>query len=116
MGSVVVSSSESYSPKTAVELRSVYWGDTHLHSSLSNDANSWGQNKKLTPEYAYRFARGELVVAHNGMRAQLKRPLDFLVLADHAEGLGYMSLLEARDSRFISTEDGAGFFERFKVF
>ncbi|PHR62837.1 MAG: hypothetical protein COA47_01905 [Robiginitomaculum sp.] len=62
------------------------WGDTHLHTSNSADAFSFGA--RLTPADAYRFARGEEVVSSSGLKAQLARPLDFLVVADHAEGLG----------------------------
>ena len=45
---------------------------------------------RLTPEEAYRFARGEEVVSSTGVPAKLSRPLDFLVISDHAEGLGLM--------------------------
>jgi hypothetical protein len=62
------------------------WGDTHLHSSNSADAFSFGA--RLTPADAYKFARGDAVISNSGQKAQLKRPLDFLVVADHAEGLG----------------------------
>ncbi len=62
------------------------WGDTHLHSSNSADAFSFGA--RLTPADAYKFARGETVISNSGQKAKLKRPLDFLVIADHAEGLG----------------------------
>jgi hypothetical protein len=66
----------------------VFWGDTHVHTSYSTgDAYNIGDNV-VTPEVAYRFARGETVIARNGTRAKIRRPLDFLVLADHAEGLG----------------------------
>ncbi len=65
----------------------VLWGDTHLHSRNSADAYSLG-NRNLTQADAYRFARGEPMTAHNGMEVQLRRPLDFLVVADHAEYLG----------------------------
>ena len=44
----------------------VYWGDTHVHSSYSLDANMFG-NTKLTPEHAYRFAKGETVDVGRGM-------------------------------------------------
>ncbi len=44
----------------------------------------------MGPEEAYRFARGEEITAHNGMKAKLTRPLDFLMVADHAEFLGAM--------------------------
>jgi hypothetical protein len=45
---------------------------------------------RLTPEQAYRFARGEEVVSSTGVPAKLSRPMDFLVVSDHAEGLGLM--------------------------
>ena len=64
------------------------WGDTHLHSSNSVDACLFG-NLTADPDTAYRFAKG-LPVLHPGNRArvQLDTPLDFLVVADHAEALG----------------------------
>ena len=55
-------------------------------------------NVALTPQQAYAFARGESVVASNGMTARLNRPLDFLVVSDHAEYLGVLSALEKRDA------------------
>jgi hypothetical protein len=64
----------------------VLWGDTHLHTANSLDAAAFGNS--LGPEEAYRFARGEEVVSSTGQRVKLSRPLDFLVVADHAEGLG----------------------------
>ena len=67
--------------------KNVYWGDTHLHTRNSADAYSLG-NLNLTPADAFRFARGQELIAHNGMRVQLRRPLDFLVVSDHAEYLG----------------------------
>ena len=62
------------------------WGDAHLHTLNSADAFAFGA--RLSPADAYRFARGEEIVSNTGQKAQLKRPLDFLVVADHAEGLG----------------------------
>lgn len=64
----------------------VYWGDTHLHTSNSGDAVFNGV--RLTPEDALRFARGEEVRSTTGVQAQLDRPLDFLVVSDHAELIG----------------------------
>src|SRR5438874_3023685 len=65
-----------------------FFGDTHLHTALSLDARAFGNT--LGPEEAYRFARGEEVVSATGQPAKLSRPLDFLVVADHAEALGTM--------------------------
>ena len=70
----------------------VLWGDTHLHTSNSFDAAAFGNT--LGPEEAYRFARGEEVISSTGQPAKLSRPLDFLVVSDHAEALG--SLIELK--------------------
>ncbi len=67
-------------------LKNLYWGDTHLHTEISPDAFAGGA--RTTPEDAYRFARGEKVKASDGRPFQLRKPLDFLVVADHAEGFG----------------------------
>lgn len=64
----------------------VLWGDTHLHTANSVDAFGFGV--RLGPEEALRFARGEEVTSTTGLKAKLSRPLDFLVVTDHAEGLG----------------------------
>jgi len=64
----------------------VLWGDTHLHTANSVDAFGFGN--RLDPEAALRFARGEEVTSSTGVKAKLARPLDFLVVSDHAEGLG----------------------------
>ncbi|TFU03511.1 DUF3604 domain-containing protein [Polymorphobacter arshaanensis] len=62
------------------------WGDTHLHTANSSDAFALGA--RLGPEDALRFARGEAVTSSTGIKAQLERPLDFLVVSDHSDGLG----------------------------
>ncbi len=67
----------------------VLWGDTHLHTSLSLDARAFGAT--LSPEDAYRFARGEEITSTHGERLKLSRPLDWLVVADHSDALGAMN-------------------------
>ena len=67
----------------------VLWGDTHLHSANSGDAFTTGN--RFTPEQTYRIARGEEVISATGLPARLSRPLDFVVLSDHAEGLGLIT-------------------------
>ena len=80
---------KSYSPYAGRSYPTrVYFGDTHHHTSNSGDAFMNGN--RLSPEDAYRFARGEEVVTSSGLPAKLSRPLDFLVISDHAEGLGVM--------------------------
>ena len=84
----------------------VYWGDTHLHTSYSFDVYLFG-TPAATPDTAYRFARGLPVVSPTTQtRWQLSRPLDFLVVADHAEVLGAMPKLFAGDPTFADTVAG----------
>ena len=66
----------------------VLWGDTHLHTNLSLDARAFGVT--LSPEDAYRFAQGEEVTTSHGERIKLSRPLDWLVVSDHSDGMGAM--------------------------
>jgi len=67
----------------------VYWGDTHLHTSNSLDARAFGTT--LGPEEAYKLARGEEITATHGEKIKLSRPLDWLVVADHSDGMGAMN-------------------------
>lgn len=78
------------------------WGDTHLHTEYSMDANTFGV--RLTPEDAYRFAKGEMVTASNGMKAQLNTPLDFLMIADHSDYLGSFNELRAGNPLLTANE------------
>ena len=83
----------------------VYWGDTHLHSNLSVDAYLHG-NRALGPEAAYRFAKGEVIKTNSGKRVQLRRPLDFLIVADHAFNMGVMKGIEQSNADLLATEEG----------
>ena len=78
-----MSFAEQYSEDTQV-----LFGDTHLHTSYSLDA-FLNRNQSADPDTAYRWAKG-LPVIHPYHRAkvQIKTPLDFLVVADHAEIMG----------------------------
>lgn len=69
----------------------VYFGDTHLHTANSSDAFAFGV--RLSPEEALRFASGEEVTATMGLKAKLSRPLDFLVIADHSDGLAALKAI-----------------------
>ncbi len=82
----------------------VFFGDTHCHTSYSADAGMVGNT--LGPDAAYRFAKGETVTSSTGLPARLARPLDFLVVADHAENLGLSPLLAAKDETLMATEFG----------
>jgi len=69
------------------------WGDSHLHTMLSMDAGLFGNH--LPPRDAYRFARGEEVESSTGQPVRLSRPLDWLVVADHSDGMGMAGDLAA---------------------
>ena len=104
---------ESGSPNIKPYPDNVFWGDTHVHTSLSVDGNMSG-NKTLGPDAAYRFAKGETVTAHNGMPVKLARPLDFIVIADHALSLGFMNSLEAGDSALRKTLAGSALYQQWQ--
>lgn len=82
----------------------LYWGDTHLHTRYSTDAGMVGN--KLGPDEAYRFAKGEEVISSTGQRARLIRPLDFLVISDHAENLGLAPMIAESNPDLLKTEFG----------
>ena len=78
-------------------LRQVYWGDTHIHTELSFDANM--QGTRTTQDDAYAFARGEPIALQpydeDGTptrMAAIDRPLDFVMLSDHAEFIGTLKV------------------------
>jgi len=81
------------------------WGDTHLHTGLSMDAGLFGARIGL--EDAYRFARGEEVVSNTGQPVKLSRPLDWLVIADHSDGMGMINDLAAAAPHLMKFEQGA---------
>jgi hypothetical protein len=93
----------------------VYWGDVHLHTNFSLDAYATG-NTTVTPDMAYRFARG-IPIEQPGLdrKIQIRRPLDFLAVTDHAEFLGLQVFLARKDPVLASTPWGQkliGMFEK----
>ncbi len=103
----------SYDP-----LRRPFFGDTHVHTAYSFDAGS--QDTRNTPRDAYRFARGKEVglqpytpEGKPTRTAKLSRPLDFVVVTDHAEMLGEVRIcrdpaLPGHDSDFCWIYRGFG--------
>ncbi len=87
------------------------WGDTHLHTALSFDAYTFGTT--ATPDLAYRYAKG-LPVLHPVFktRIQIRQPLDFLIIADHAEMLGAVTrMLEGDAPELGKTRTGQAVIE-----
>src|SRR3990172_7474898 len=85
-----------------------FFGDTHLHTSFSFDAGGFGC--RLGPKDAYRFAKGEEVVASMGERVRLSRPLDFLVVTDHSDNMGFFPQLLAGDPKVLADPTGRRWF------
>lgn len=74
-------------------LRKAFFGDLHVHTTLSFDA--WTYDVRATPADAYRFARGEAIhlppldaAGKPTFAVKLARPLDFAAVTDHVEYLG----------------------------
>ena len=88
---------------------SVFWGDTHLHTGLSMDAGLFGA--RLGLEDAYQFARGDEVMASSGQPVKLARPLDWLVIADHSDGMGFFNDLAAGKPDVIAFDQAKGWYE-----
>ena len=101
---------KSYSPYAGRSYPTrVLWGDTHLHTGYSMDAGAFGA--RLGPEDAYRFARGEEVTASTGPRVRLSRPLDFLVVADHSDNMGFFPKLFAGDPAMLADPTGKRWYD-----
>lgn len=77
------------------------WGDQHVHTSWSFDA---GFACTLGVEEALRFARGEQVESTYGVPAQLSRPLDWLVMTDHSDSLGFTSEIRAGNKELMGDD------------
>src|SRR6186997_462233 len=86
-----------------------FFGDTHLHTSFSMDAGAFGA--RLGPKDAYRFARGEQVTASTGQPAKLSRPLDFLVVADHSDNMGFFPDLFAGKPDLLTDPTGRKWYD-----
>ncbi len=101
---------QSYSPyaNRKYPLRPLF-GDTHLHTGFSMDAGVFGA--RLKPRDAYRFARGEQVTASMGQPAKLARPLDFLVVTDHSDNMGFATDLLAGKGALLADPKGREWYD-----
>jgi hypothetical protein len=82
------------SPPPANPDRNAYFGDLHVHTQYSFDAYSFGTT--ATPYDAYRYAKGDALTHPSGYQIQLRTPLDFYAVTDHAMFLGLVK--EAADT------------------
>jgi hypothetical protein len=103
---MIVQAQEYSPPLNMPEQNNLYWGDLHVHSNYSPDAFAFG-NSRLSADDALNFASGAQVTASNGLNVQLRRPLDFLLVADHAEFIGVFPKLLNSDPDFLATSLGS---------
>ena len=85
------------------------FGDTHLHTAASFDAGAFGA--RLGPRDALRFARGEEIMASSGQPAKLSRPLDFLVVTDHSDNMGFFPDLFAGKPALLADPTGRRWYD-----
>ena len=90
-----------------VENKMPLFGDLHVHTALSLDANT--QGTILTPEDAYLYAKGQplYLQPYNPDRtssrvSRLNKPLDFAAVTDHAELLGEVRMCTDPDSQYFN--------------
>lgn len=85
--------------------RNVYFGETHIHTSLSSDAFVFGV--RATPEDAYRYAMGESIEHVSGVTVHARAPLDFIAVTDHSEFMGVMPTLNDPSSELSKSAHAA---------
>jgi hypothetical protein len=86
-----------------------FFGDTHLHTGMSMDAGAFGC--RLTPRDAYRFAKGQEITASSGQAIKLSRPLDFLVVSDHSDNMGFFPDLFAGKPHMLADPTGKRWYD-----
>ena len=91
------------------------WGDSHLHTSVSFDAGAFGN--RIGPRDAYRLARGEEIIASSVVnRYRLARPLDWLAITDHSDGMGLINdAILAASPLVTNYEQGARWSKGFRA-
>jgi len=101
---------DDYSPYAGRNFpTAVYWGDTHLHTGMSMDAGAFGA--RLMPNDAYRFAKGAELTSSTGLQVKLSRPLDFLVVADHSDNMGFFPKLYAGSPAMLADPTGRRWYD-----
>jgi len=105
---------KSYSPYAGRQTPLMpLWGDSHLHTDISMDAGAFGN--RLGLDEAYRFARGDEVVTSTGIRARLSRPLDWLVIADHSDNMGFFPDMFAGAPHILNDPTGKDWYNRIQA-
>ena len=107
----------TYRSAVRPDQRRAFFGELHLHTTMSFDA--WTFGTKVTPDQAYKFARGETVmvpaaqvqkeqgkVGSEPTPARRAWPLDFTAVTDHSEYLGAIAQIDVPGSPFSKSPLG----------
>jgi len=87
--------------------RNAYFGDVHVHTGWSFDAFTNGS--RATPTDAYAWAQGqEITNSGMGGKIQIQTPLDFYMVAEHAEFMGVFNQMSNPESPLSKTELAKG--------
>ncbi|MGI9436071.1 MAG: DUF3604 domain-containing protein [Geminicoccaceae bacterium] len=104
---------KTYSPYAQRAFPSqVFWGDTHVHTGLSLDAGLFGNT--LGPEDAWAFGRGEEVISATGLPVKLGRPLDWMVVTDHTDLMGFALDLQNGAPNVLANDKGREWYEGYQ--
>ena len=90
--------------------RNAYFGDLHVHTANSFDAFVLGT--LLSPDDAYRFAKGEAFQHPAGFEMKIREPLDFYAVTDHAFFLGITRAMADPAEPNVQTSGCQGFDHR----
>jgi hypothetical protein len=106
-----------YQAPSPPQTRRAFFGEMHLHTTMSFDA--WSFSTKVTPDQAYRFGRGETVMvpveqvnpqlqiaATEAVPAKRAWPLDFMAVTDHSEAMGVLNMLDDPANPLRKTKAG----------
>jgi hypothetical protein len=99
-----VNAAEKYYNAPVEHPNDVYFGDPHIHTSVSADAALWGST--LGPEDTYRFGLGEEMTSFKGWKVKLTRPLDWMVISDHSDVWGFYQRIKDGDAYVLAEPEG----------
>ncbi|MAT92788.1 MAG: hypothetical protein CME59_09315 [Halioglobus sp.] len=85
--------------------KNVYFGEQHLHTSLSFDAFAFG-NTLTGPEDFYRYARGRPIKHPGGYDVRITKPLDWGAVTEHTD---YMGVVQQANDPHSPLRKSSGF-------
>ncbi|SFV54306.1 hypothetical protein MNB_SM-4-343 [hydrothermal vent metagenome] len=101
-----------FSPHADIEYPTkLLFGEQHIHSALSADAGGGGT--KLLPRDLYRFAKGGQVMSNTNQPVKRDRPLDFMCITEHTDGMGAITDILKGSANIMADEQGKSFHDKF---